>query len=271
MEIQKNEQIIWVPEEAAVLTAGVEVKNNRLEVEIVGWGSEEKSWSVDYKVLQGNPAGEDVWKQLDDALSTPYEHESGVMLKAATTCIGGEDKHFDKISNFIKETQERRIWAVKDVKESEGPAVGSPSMNNPLRVKVFPLRVDILKDRINKRLKIKEPAAECMYFPVDRDEEFLKDAVKENQKSKIVRGKQTRIWILKRPRNESLNCSAYAMAAFYMLNPDIMTVLKGLAISGKRITEQYKEANKTQEQRERERYQEIRHRKNSFVNRWKNW
>jgi phage terminase large subunit GpA-like protein len=39
MEIQNNEQIIWVPEEAAVLTAGVEVKNNRLEVEIVGWGS----------------------------------------------------------------------------------------------------------------------------------------------------------------------------------------------------------------------------------------
>ena len=260
MDIRNNDQIIWAPEEAAVLTAGVEVKKDQIEVEIVGWGNEKKSWSVDYRVL-GDPTDEDVWKQLDDALLTPYEHESGVPLQAVTTCIGGGEKHFDKICVFAKKNKGRRIWTVKDVKESEGPVIGSPSLNNPLRVKVFPLRVDILKDMINKRLKIKEPAAECMYFPVDRDEEFLKDTVKEKQESKVVRGKQTRIWVLKRPRNESLNCRAYALAAFYILNPDIKTILKGLTISGKRIEAQYKEANKTPEQREMERYQEI-HRRN---------
>lgn len=123
----------------------------------------------------------------------------------------------------------RRIWAVKDVKQSEGPVVDSPSMNNSMRAKVFPVRVDALKELIHKRLKMKEPGAECMYFPVDRDEEFLKDAVTEKQKAKLVMGERTRIWVLKHPRNESLNCRAYTMAALYILNPDIQIILKGLA------------------------------------------
>ncbi|MCK9266183.1 phage terminase large subunit family protein [bacterium] len=181
MKIQKNEQIIWIPEGVAILTAGVEVKNNRIEVEIVGWGSEEKSWSLDYKVLKDNLTGRDIWEQLDNVLLTPYEHETSVLLKVATTCIGGEDRHFDKICRFVKETQKRRIWAVKDIKESEKVIIGIPSTSNPFRVKVFPLRMDILKDRINKRMKIKESVAECIYFPVDWDEKFLRMLLKKNR------------------------------------------------------------------------------------------
>lgn len=229
MEIKNNKQIIWVPEGAAVLTAGVEVKKDRLEVEIVGWGNEEKSWSVDYRVLQGDPAEKDIWEKLDNVLLSDYEHESGVMLSIATACIGDGNQYIQQISDFVKEKQARRIWVVEGTQQAEGPVIGNPSMNNALRVKVFPVRVDALKEQINERLKIKEPGEKCMHFPVDRNEEHLKDATAEKQGQKIVRGKQTRIWVTKRPRKESLNCRIYALAAFYILNPDIQIILKSLA------------------------------------------
>ena len=39
-----------------VLSCGVDVQDDRLELEVVGWGKEEESWSVDYRTLYGDPS-----------------------------------------------------------------------------------------------------------------------------------------------------------------------------------------------------------------------
>lgn len=38
-----------VPQGALFLTAGVDVQRDRLECEIVAWGRDKESWSVDYR------------------------------------------------------------------------------------------------------------------------------------------------------------------------------------------------------------------------------
>ena len=42
-----------VPNGVLVLTAGVDVQKDRLEMEVVGWGAYEESWSIDYKIFNG--------------------------------------------------------------------------------------------------------------------------------------------------------------------------------------------------------------------------
>ena len=60
-----------------VLTAGVDVQEDRLEIEVVGWGAEEESWGITYKQLMGNPTELDVWGQLDNLLDKEFEYKSG--------------------------------------------------------------------------------------------------------------------------------------------------------------------------------------------------
>jgi phage terminase large subunit GpA-like protein len=57
-----------VPNGALLLTAGIDVQRDRIEMEVVGWGEGEESWNVDYRVIPGDPARDDVWQDLENAL-----------------------------------------------------------------------------------------------------------------------------------------------------------------------------------------------------------
>jgi len=46
----------------------VAVQKDRLEREVVAWGRDKQSWSVDYIVLDGDTAHRDVWQKLQDGL-----------------------------------------------------------------------------------------------------------------------------------------------------------------------------------------------------------
>ena len=54
-----------VPEEVLVLTAGVDVQDDRFEVEIVGWGVGKESWGIRYQKIYGDMLKEQVWEDLD--------------------------------------------------------------------------------------------------------------------------------------------------------------------------------------------------------------
>src|SRR5699024_930239 len=55
-----------VPAEAIVLTAGVDVQDDRFELEVVGWGEEKENWGIYYRVIYGDLKTNNIWKQLDD-------------------------------------------------------------------------------------------------------------------------------------------------------------------------------------------------------------
>jgi hypothetical protein len=54
-----------LPAAVAVLTAGVDVQGDRIEVQILGWGRDEEAWVIDYRVLWGDPSGPRLWSDLD--------------------------------------------------------------------------------------------------------------------------------------------------------------------------------------------------------------
>lgn len=53
-------------DDIVILTAGVDVQDNRLEIEVVGWGYGYESYGVVYRDFPGDPGKEDVWLQLDE-------------------------------------------------------------------------------------------------------------------------------------------------------------------------------------------------------------
>lgn len=52
-----------------VLTAGVDVQKDRLEVEVVAWGKSRENWSIDYRVFEGDTGRGEVWGKLSELLN----------------------------------------------------------------------------------------------------------------------------------------------------------------------------------------------------------
>ncbi len=67
-----------VPKGEVVLTAGVDVQKDRLEVEVVAWGRSRESWSIDYRVFEGDTGGGEVWGKLSELLDHHFIGENGL-------------------------------------------------------------------------------------------------------------------------------------------------------------------------------------------------
>jgi len=92
---REDYEIGTVPERALFLTAGVDVQDDRLEAEVVGWGRGAESWSVDYRIVQvmgpdqqplktSNP---EVWAALGALLAFEYPHATGQNLPIMAMAI----------------------------------------------------------------------------------------------------------------------------------------------------------------------------------------
>jgi terminase, large subunit len=73
-----------------LLTCGVDVQKDRLVYEVVGWGREKRSWSIDAGVLPGDTSdftGRGPWPALEQLLARRFDHESGAGLSIAMLAI----------------------------------------------------------------------------------------------------------------------------------------------------------------------------------------
>jgi phage terminase large subunit GpA-like protein len=213
------------PENVLVVTAGVDVQGDRLEIEVKGWGLGEESWSLDYKIFYGDPAQEAVWKELDTFLQRPIKSKTGIFLNIACTCIDSGGHHTQMVYDYCGRNALRGIYAIKGMNVPAKPIVGRPTRNNRYKIRLYPIGVDTAKEVIYSRLRITEPGAGYYHFPVDRDREYFLQLTGEKQVTKFNKGVGRREWIKTRARNEALDCNVYALAAFKLLNAD----MEGLA------------------------------------------
>ena len=65
------------PDGVALITAGVDVQADRLELEIAGWGRDEESWSIAYHVIPGDVTRNEVWEHLEGLLLSENLHACG--------------------------------------------------------------------------------------------------------------------------------------------------------------------------------------------------
>ncbi len=118
-----------VPRGGYVLTAGVDVQNDRIELEIVAWGKDHENWSVDYRVIYGNPTTQAPWNKLSEILNEEFESEDGVYRKINMMAVdsGFATQH---VYDWVRKQPIHNVMAVKGVDNS------LVSLNAPTKVDV---------------------------------------------------------------------------------------------------------------------------------------
>ena len=110
-----------VPMEGLVLTAGVDVQDNRFAYVIRAWGRNNNSWLVKWEEIFGNVLDEDdpVWQELTDKLVTAeIPHASGNHLKVAAISIDSAD-NTELVYRWVLKMQEynTQVFATKGVRD----------------------------------------------------------------------------------------------------------------------------------------------------------
>ena len=215
-----------IPEKVTALTAGVDVQDDRLECEVVGWGPEEESWGIYYKIFIGNPAEVHVWNQLERFLDTEFSYLNGEKIKIICTCIDTGGNHTMSAYNFIKPREAKRIFGIKGGSKEGEPFLKRPSKTNKGQISLFVLGTDTGKETIMSRLKIDLPGPRYMHFPdnVERgyDETYFKGLTSEVKITTFEKGVRKTKWkVVGTKRNEPLDIRNYAYAALKIANPNL--------------------------------------------------
>ena len=205
-----------LPAGVAVLTAGVDVQDNRLEVEIVGWGRGEESWSIDYLILYGDPSTPELWAQLDAVLMRRYTHAKDVPdLGILACCVDSGGHYTDHVINYCFARAHYRVFAIKG-DGGHGKPIWPATASKSWKTKkpVYVIGVNDAKDTLMRRLHSAECAG-CWHFPMEREREWFEQLTNEVVKKKFLQGRLVREWRPRKEgaRTEALDCRVYAYAA----------------------------------------------------------
>lgn len=236
---RREEYAAAAPMGVLYITAGVDMQPDRLEIEIVGWGIGEESWSLGYVVIWGDPMTPDPWDALDDLLAETWLHESGAVLPISAACLdtGGTKGYTQAAYDYARGRTGRRLFAIKGVGGWGRPVVEKPqrkqSGKNKRKVDLFLVGVDEAKLIVSRRLTLTRPGPGYCHFPADRDEEWFQQLTAEKLTLRYQKGFPVREW--KKPdraRNEALDCRNYAYAALKIMQPSFNRLAKRLGVEG---------------------------------------
>jgi phage terminase large subunit GpA-like protein len=220
-----------VPAGVAVITAGVDQQDDRLEAQILGWGEAEENWVLAYHVLYGDPAGPAIWNELWDLLCRPLYLERGGIDYIRATCVDTGGHYTQAAYEFCRprhvtmtpEGGRTYVFAVKGragVGDQIWPT--KPTFNNKGKVPLYSVRVDTAKEILYARLQRSVTANDPGYihFPGGMGEHYFQQLTAERAHTGYdKKNRPVRTWALKEEgaRNEALDTWIYGYAALFGL------------------------------------------------------
>lgn len=222
---------VMVPADALMITAGVDVQADRVEMQIVGWGRGKRSWLLDYVVIPGAPAdlsnpASPLYKRLAAEIARTWDHERGPRVGIAMTAIddgyGGDGGGSTHVRDFVR-AHAHQAFAVKG--RSDGISLlGAPAKTDVLQsggrakqgVRSWPANVSMAKHELYGFLSLPfsqpTPPGWCEFY--DAGEEFFRQLTAEEYVIVGDRGTPRGVW--RKPnnaRNEALDTRNYARIA----------------------------------------------------------
>lgn len=220
-----------LPDEVRVLTAAVDVQDDRFEIEVIGWGAGKESWGIEYHVIYGDLKQKTVWDELDEYLSRTWTFQDGRRFGVAITLIDSGGHYTTDVYRFCAPREARKIYALKGQGVTNGEYV--PLINGHKRTPrdkaiLFSLGVDEGKAKVFSSLRINEVGPNFCHFPLGRgyNLEYFKGLTAEVLQKKKSMGLTIKSWKKIRDRNEPLDLRVYNMAALEILNPNLDEPLK---------------------------------------------
>lgn len=213
-----------IPNEVCLLTVGVDVQHDRLEAEVVGWGSGWESWGIEYRIFMGRPeAGSPVWNDLDDWLQKLRCYAEGGELPVSAAFIDSSDGNFSEdIYKFTKARESRRVFSIKGHSRHGSPYISKPSKVGRVNAALFNIYTHAGKSKIIHRINEEQIGPGYCHFPdnVERgyDEDYFKGLMSE--KYVVKAAGETGEWVKVRKRNEPFDIRNYAQAAAELIIRD---------------------------------------------------
>jgi len=216
---RENYTAARLPSEILYLTAGVDVQDNRLELEIVGWrqparDSPPESWGVEYHVLSGDPARTGVWGDLDTLLMQDWTTDDGRKLRIQAACVDSGGHHTSQVYAWCEARKGRHIYAIKGLPGLRPIWKPKAGKSKKYQAEVWHIGVDTAKDAWYARLKIAAPGPGYCHFPLAYGETYFDGLTAEQVRTKYSKGHPVREWFCPHgKRNEPLDIRCYALAA----------------------------------------------------------
>lgn len=207
-----------IPAEAVLLTVGGDVQDDRIELQLVAWGSGERCWIVEQRVFRGDPGKPELWQEVDEYLLQGFTREDGRRMFVEAAAIDSGGHNTQAVYQFVTTRKRRRVWAIKGM--GGAGKLGWPkkaTRTAKSRAMVFVIGVDTIKAVLYGRLgKVLEPGPGYIHLPQDVDAEFVKQLTSEKAVTKYVRGRAQMVWEPREKgiRQEAQDCWVYAYAAF---------------------------------------------------------
>lgn len=217
-----------------VLTAGVDVQKDRLEVEITAWGRRMESWVIAYHVFMGDPEKEEVWNELAELLGANWSHPSGVHMQIRRMAVDAGYMS-QRVYMWVRSQPLRRVLAVMGDNDKLRTPVSNPSTIDvdwkgkkyPRGVKLWKVGTGLLKEELYGWLRAEPVIAEpgdpepdlprgWAHFP-ELSPEYFRQLCAEELRAKMKKnGARVYEWHKTRDRNEGLDCRIYSRAAAFV-------------------------------------------------------
>ncbi len=247
-----------VPYGVGVLTAGVDVQDDRLELLVKGWGKGEESWMICHQRFYGDPEQDEVWADLEHELARTYEHESGRELRIRATMI---DSGFlqKRAFRFVRGKEATRgVYACKGADSRVQESLTRAKRMNRSNVKPWTINTHFFKVLLFRRLRWtsshevgKTDVPGYMHFgpptKTGGDGEFFDQYGAETMKLVRVGRRMVRVFEEHRVRNEAIDLEVYALAGLYSLGDVVVKNLGALAAALTPIEE--KDGDEEEEER----------------------
>lgn len=220
---RREEYEVEVPDGVLLLTAGIDVQDNRLELEIVGWGKDRESWGIMYKIIPYAPNNKKAWEILDSVLATKFKNKNGKEMSIYISCIDTGGHFTEEVYIYIEPRQKhKRIIGIKGQGGEYIPIInGFRKTKGKIKIDLLSIGVNALKDIIYYGLKLEETGKEYCHFPLDLSKGYGEDYFKSlTAEVKTMKNKKVE-WTKIRERNEALDCRNYARAALEISGVDL--------------------------------------------------
>jgi phage terminase large subunit GpA-like protein len=241
-----------IPADACLLTAGADIQQDRIEVEIVAWGPGSQSWGIMYTVLWGDTRLPEVWDQLDRHLLQTFNHAHGATLGISRAFI---DAGYvpQQVYRFTGPRRARGLYAAEGVETVDAPEVAGPSNRHRagMAIPVYRLGVNRIKSQLFGYLALETVGPGYCHLPVIGDQGpgtsnglslspvpgpvfrypenwysmiQAEHAVPLDKRPDLIRWEKRKGGV----RNEAIDCRVYALAALLSMRVDLKGLLASL-------------------------------------------
>jgi len=207
-----------LPPETLVLTCGVDVQHDRLELTSLGWTANGTALALAHEILWGDAFGEEVWTALGDALKRRWQHPNGGTLGYDAALIdSGDGQTVELVYSFTRGRAAQRIFPCKGVSGFREMPVKLGNVAAQKWVRLELVGVDVLKRRLLGMVEARQ-----LRFSDTLSDGYFEQLTGERLQTRYRKGVPVLEWHrLSGRRVEALDCAVYAMAARFLVNIDL--------------------------------------------------